>query len=1161
MTRINKLVMHGFKSFANKTELEFGEGFNCVLGPNGSGKSNILDALCFVLGRLSSKSMRAEKAANLVYNGGKEKKPMKQGEVSLYFDNTDKTFPTEDPQVKITRVIKDDGQSVYLINDEKRTRQQILDLMSIARIDPDGHNIILQGDIIGFTEMHPEERRQIIEEISGISVYEDKKLKALKELEKVEERLKEAGIVLAEREAHLRELKKERDQALKFKELEIKIKENKASYLYLQMDQKQQKCKELGEKINAHKEQINKFNSEIAKLKESIQKNKDEIENITKEIEQKSETEQVSLQKEIERLKIKQATDNQRIEHCKVEIEKIDARKEELNKSLNDLNDEIKELNQKKEALLENKDFNSKELKKIEEAIHKFKITNSLEDAASAEKQVDELDKEIEARQSKIEELRKKQHELLRKKDSTEYQIRSIDEQIDKVLELEKGNKEQIDKLKKDKEEFKKSILELNQRLNEDSSFAAKIGEHKERLSKLEENLGRLNTRNASMREHILGNVAVKSILELKRKGVFGTISELGSVKSEYALALEVAAGPRMNSIVVEDDAVAASCIRHLKEKKLGTAVFLPLNKIKPKDVEDDSKNLLGQKGVHGLAVDLIDFDKKFEKAFSHVFGSTLIVDDIETARKLGIGRARMTTLDGDIAEFSGAMQGGFRQKKISGFQEKELIKEISDCETDISALEEEIGLLINKRSENEKLIDSLRQKKAALEGEVIKQEKSLHLDKGDLDASRQKRQLLEKELETASEELSKIEDSITDINKDSTNLRIKKQELKNRLTELRSPSLMAELNAFEEKKNSLKEDAMKIENDIRSITTEINDIKDPEKERIAQILKNHSKEAEDFTEEINDLAKLIESTKKDLEKKDNEAKEFYMKNKEMLGKKVILGDEIQQHENSIEQVREKSKDVEIKMNELSLKSAESHAQFAGLNEEFKQYEGVAINKEKDEATLRDEIAKFERTIIEIGSVNMRALDIYEGIEVEYNVLLNKKSLLAGEKEDVVGMMNEIEGKKKELFMKAFDEVNDKFKTIFSELLSKGEASLELENPDSPFEAGLTVKVKVAGRKFLDIRSLSGGEKTMTALAFIFSIQEYEPHSFYILDEIDAALDKHNSERVSKLIRKYADNAQYIVISHNDAIITEADILYGISKNEHEISQATSLKI
>ena len=239
MTRINRLVCNGFKSFAKHTELIFGEQFNCIIGPNGSGKSNVLDALCFVLGKSSSKSLRAEKASNLIYNGGKLKNPAKQGEVSIYFDNSTHVFPTTDSEVKISRIVKQSGQSVYKINDKTVTRQQILDLLSLAKIDPDGYNIILQGDIVAFVEMPPLERRVLIEDIAGIGIYEEKKHKALLELNKVDERLKEAEIILAERSNYLKELKDERNQALKYKEALDEIKVNKASYIKIQMNTKQ----------------------------------------------------------------------------------------------------------------------------------------------------------------------------------------------------------------------------------------------------------------------------------------------------------------------------------------------------------------------------------------------------------------------------------------------------------------------------------------------------------------------------------------------------------------------------------------------------------------------------------------------------------------------------------------------------------------------------------------------------------------------------------------------------------------------------------------------------------------------------------------------------------------------------------------------------------
>jgi len=906
------MVMHGFKSFAQRTELVFGEGFNCVLGPNGSGKSNILDALCFVLGRLSSKALRAEKAANLVYNGGKTKKPMKQGEVSLFFDNSEKTFPTEDPFVKITRIIKNSGQSVYKINDQKRTRQQILDLMAVARIDPEGYNIILQGDIVKFTAMHPEERRLLIEEISGISVYEEKKQKALRELGKVDERLKEAGIVLAEREAHLKELEKEKNQALKFKELEKKINTNKASYLYIQIESKEKRKNALTEKINSRQAEINKFTEEINGIRELIRKKREEIDNINREIEEKAEKEQVSMQRDIEQLKINLATNNQRIEHCKSEISKIESRKEQLNQSLQELDQEIASLNTRKKEIIDSKTSKLEELNKVEEKINEIKQDNSIEGAADIEKQIDEFDKKIEEKQEEVNTLRKHQQDLLRKKDGVEFQIGNIDDQIKKVLRIEEEHADEIATLKDKKKRFKESITDLNTRLEQDSKFAVSISEEKNKLRKAQEQLAKLEARNVSIKENTYGNLALRKILELKKSGVHGTIAELGTVNKDYSLALEIAAGPRLNSIVVEDDKIAADCIKYLKEKKFGTATFLPLNKLKSRVVQEGVKDLVKKDNVHGLAVDLVDFDKKYEKAFSYVFGSTLVVDNIDTARNLGIGSSRMVTLDGDLAEVSGAMQGGFRQKKRFAFKEKEIISDIEKHKNLIVEVEKVITELLDNRETNEEKISNLREERANLEGDIIKTEKGLHLDSGEIDASKQKKENLKEELKTVKNSIVKIEENIDEINKELTDSKIKKQELKSKVNEIRNPSMMAELNAFEERKTAMKEEIMETDNNIKAINTEIKDLKEPEKERIDQILKNNSKEAEDFNQEIVKLNEFVEAVKQNLEVHEKKAQEFYARNKEMIAKKNQLEDSIEAEDGFIEIERAGSTIVQL---------------------------------------------------------------------------------------------------------------------------------------------------------------------------------------------------------------------------------------------------------
>src|SRR3989344_6057487 len=321
MTTIKKLRLHGFKSFAKLTELDFREDFSTIIGPNGSGKSNLSDAICFVLGRLSAKSMRAEKASNLIYNGGKNNQPAKNAEVTIVFSNDKNEFPMQDKEIKITRIVKQNGQSVYKINDNTVTRQQILDLLASAKIDPDGHNIILQGDIVKFMDMHTEDRREIIEEISGISIYEDKKHKAMLELQKVEEKLKEADIILTERSAHLRELKKEKEKVHIDNEIE---------------------------KENSKK---SKIQEEIDKTKKEIENKRNETKSLNQELISRGGKDQAELHHNLEDVKTELTKNTTRLEFLQNEITKIKNRKETLKSNIQDIDSRINEFETQKKNL------------------------------------------------------------------------------------------------------------------------------------------------------------------------------------------------------------------------------------------------------------------------------------------------------------------------------------------------------------------------------------------------------------------------------------------------------------------------------------------------------------------------------------------------------------------------------------------------------------------------------------------------------------------------------------------------------------------------------------------------------------------------------------------------------------------------------------------
>jgi chromosome segregation protein len=944
MTRVTKLTAQGFKSFAKRTELSFGNGFNCVLGPNGSGKSNIMDALCFVLGKTSAKSMRADKSANLIYNGGKSKKPHSSAEVAIYFDNSNKKFPLDTKEVKVSRVIKQNGQSNYLINDKKMTRQQVVDILSSSSIDPDGHNIILQGDIVHFTNMRPIDRRLLIEEIAGISVFEDKKIKALSELEKVEEKLTEANILLTEREAHLRELKKDRDQAKKYLDLKNKLKDNKATYATLKINEVKVKKEKLEKLIDEQQKKFGTVTKKINEIKDKIDDKKTEIQDINKILDESGEREQLTLREGITNIKTDLVEAKTRTETLQKEIIKIKDRKSQLETNLNKNN------------------------KKIES--------------------------------------------LFRERNQLETDMRKVEKQRSNL-----SNKSA-------------PVTDFNAKVNE---------------------LARLRTNS----QGTFTDPSIERISSIE--GVHGTISELGKTNDKYELALEVCAGGRIKSVVTSDDTTAEKCIRTLKENRLGIVTFLPLNKIKTKSSREGINSLKKLNGVHGLAIDLIKYNQTYHNAFSNIFGNTLIVEDIETARKIGIGRVRMVTLGGDLIESSGAMIGGYRRGTKIGFKR-----------------------------------------------EAINDKKVLHL-----------------------------EQEIDDLRKGTSGIEGEKRDKDARIIEL-----TLELN---------------------SLDNQINMYSD-ENERTKKIQKDQEKDKEEFENEISELNQILKSGTGSLKLTVKKEKEFFDKLKEISRKRNKMTEEINKLEGLTELENEKLRKYDHRANEFSVFKAKHVAEIEGLQKELEEYPDGKIRRGIDKIDLKREIDDFESMVQKLGNINMRALEIYEDLVKEHENLVEKTSKIKSEKSDVLDMIEEIEQKKTDIFMETYNHLNTRFRTIFNTLSTKGEASLAIEDKEVPLNAGIDMTVRIAGNKFLDIRSLSGGEKTLAALAFIFAIQEYNPASFYILDEVDAALDKHNSEKLGVLFKQYSGKAQYIVISHNDAIISEADRIFGISMQEG-VSKITSLKL
>ncbi len=1165
MTRILKMEMKGFKSFANRTEVLFGDNFNCILGPNGSGKSNVLDALCFVLGKAGAKGLRVEKSSNLIYNGGKSKKPAKEGEVSIWFDNSNKEFEAfDDKEIKLTRLIKGTGQGVYKINDVTKTRTQIIDLLSMANIDPDGYNIILQGDIVRLIEMSTTDRRKIVEEIAGINIYEDKKNKALRELNRVEEKLNQADIVLVEREAYLSELKKDRNQALKFKRLEDNKKRNKKTLLTKQLEKDKTQLKSIEENMSNVKSKISKSNEEIDSLRKSISEKEFKIKELNQEVENKGEKEQVKVHKEVENLKVSVNVAKQRLQTISTELEKLKGRQNDLKSSFEELKSKIDSLEKEKVDLTKRIEIRKNDLDNVQNRISEFKKKNNLDASSKVDERINLIDQETDKIAEEIGSLRENQQNLFRDKDRLDMSLESIDDKLAKVAQIKEENKQDLAKLKQHKVEFKSATSDLSKALSQSSEFALQLSNARNKIISKEEERAKLNARKAAMLEQIAGSSAIQSVLELAKKDskIYGTIAELGGAKEDYALALEIAAGNRIRSIVVEDDATAAKCIRFVKDKQLGVISVLPLNKLRTVEIDKNLRNMKTP-GVHGLALDLLDYDPKFDKAFKHVFGNTLVVDSLDVARKIGIGKARMATLSGDITELSGAMQGGYRAKKKAGgaFSQSQIDKQIKTLDKEISDASSVVSLVEQKARDNEELIQRLRNLKAELEGDIIKMEKLLHLDSDESDISNDTKKKIQSDLKEIDKKIDDVTDKIGDKNKYLAKLKIEKQSLRDQIMELRNPAKLAELQSFEEKKSELQTEIIKLEGDKKHAIAQMESVIGPENRKTLEIMKQHDKEVEEFLKEQNQLRKQITSEEKELQQKEKQESAFYKQFKDLFDKRDKLKSEVSKAENKIINHNADIRVNEQKINAYSIDLARLRAEVAGLEEELKHYPDIEIYTNKSEESMKRELSQFEKMAEEIGAVNMRALEIYDKVEEEYHKLIDKKDTLSKERTEVLAMINQIDGKKKELFLKTFYSLDENFKKFFEKLIVKGDASLVIENEEDPFEAGLEIKVRLTGKRFLDIRSLSGGEKTLAALAFLFAVQEYEPASFYVLDEVDAALDKKNAEKLAKLIRSYCDRAQYVVISHNDGVIAEADKLYGISMNEHGMSKVTTLKL
>jgi len=1172
--------MENFKSFGQKLSVPFFPGFTAITGPNGSGKSNIADAILFVLGPKSSKVVRAGRLTDLIFNGGKKhKNPAKYCKVSLVFDNKERKMPIDSDEVILTRMIKSaplkndpsNYYSKFYINEKSATFSDFVNVLNHARMSGDGYNIVKQGDITGFIERGGVERRKLIDDIAGISNFDSDIKKAETEKTEVDSNLERINIILNEINTQIRQLKNDRDSAYRYKELKDQLYETKAKIALKKKQDVETQITEIQKQIESYEVEKTKLNEKSNELKEEYAEDKKKLEEIEAQIADVGGDEVKEIKEKIDSIRSEEIKIEERVNYSNDEIQNLQNEQIELRTNLENLQKELDDNNSQKEKLEE-------EVQKKQEILKEkdIELTGLKENIAQSDDKSMDLAHELTKMREEYNQKNTEIHELKLKQDRLNENVDKLNLQIAELEETKNTYEFELKDIEWQSEESKKEGKEKNKKTQiiEKNLFDYKKKEAKlaEQLTDIDNAIRNLEREKAKLQaefdamQSVSGqyNRAVHEVLKARNEkileGVHGTIAELAKVDEKYKTALEIAAGSRMQSIIVDDDEVAAKAIKFLQKQNLGRATFLPLNKMvtgKPRGQALMAKN---DSNAHGFAIDLVKFKPEYRGAFWYVFGDTLVVDSLDDARRL-MGGVRLVDLQGSLIEATGAMIGGSISKA-----------QLSFSKTDRTRLDEITNVLNTAIENQEKLIEEL----ASIRKEIVKIEDSLGeiRSKGtsdiqikDLDVRRKefsgKLEILNKELveknnekkeliKEAEELIIKIDEYILRINE----LDKIKEEKGKLLLKGTKKELAQKARSLEEEFSKLQEETLISNSDKEALTKKIQ-LLNERKEELEKNVENKEKQINEFKENIKELKEKRSGFKNELnalmkieEKMTGKIKEFTQKRDGIYRKTVTIENELDKINTRVESYYDLISRAKYRIPTLDDAINE-------LDQELKLYNVTLKTDEKlaNVESLKDSMKVIEESMRELEPVNMRALEEYEHQSERKNKLDEDIKHLKEQKKNLIKLVDKITEKKKERFFEVFDAVNKNFKEVYAQLSEGGEAELQLENPDAIFENGMTIKARPRGKKVLLLNALSGGEKSIASLAFIFAIQHYDPSPFYVLDEVDMFLDGINAETVSRMVKQKALDSQFIMVSLRKVALKEANHVYGVTMRDTGISE------
>lgn len=1176
---LRTLEMQGFKSFPDKTELTFGKGITAVVGPNGSGKSNISDAVRWVLGETSTKSLRGSKMEDVIFGGTSSRKPLGFAQVVLTLDNSDGSLKDKGDVVTVARRYYRSGESEYKIDGEQVRRRDVHELFMDTGLGADGYSMVGQGKIDSIISAKNEDRRELFEEAAGISRFRHKRRDAERRLEQAQENLIRLLDILGELESRVGPLKAQSEKAKKYLELAGEKKELEIGVWLNKINRFTNDLREQEHKIEAAEASYDICNSEILKLEEEIAKVTQSIADANIKIEEMRlsavEFDENALHKEneINVLNAQITHNNDMVNRLKGDISESD----NMGKSFDEQIAEKQAFITENEAALELK---RAELQSVMGELESVRLS----DEENAKKSV-ELSRLLSELTVKLSDCKVKASRAITSIEEIKSRMGTVDDSIsacDKELEIAASQRaeseENISFIKERIAEYENSMEGYSLKVKSKNERAEKLRDELERLSRsVEEKRSRakmLSDLEKSM-EGFSG--AVKTVMKQSQanalSGIHGTLSQLISVNNEYSVAIEVALGAAMQNIVTGTETDAKRAILFLKQNNQGRATFLPISAIKPRTMEE--KDIDDNFGFIALGSDLVDCDAQYKDIVSNLLGRVMIVEDIDCA--IGIAkryknRYKIVTLDGQVMNPGGSMTGGSRNKgagilsranlieelnaeadKLSAEQEKaaadykSAVEELNKATADLQGADADLRNakeeLIRAEGDDRIIADKIKsiddQKRAMLTEKENADGRILLFTEAENRANAEAAEI-QGEIDKNEAQLNSITAGATELTEQRERVRAKSEEINLALVTIAKDTEAAHRTIEEIRlRQSTQSDR------VRSIYDEIAQLEEQNKNLLASIETAKSEVAaqREKSASTNESVKALIDVRNELEKSINEMnsaeKEKTSEREKLSSEKVRL--------------EERRNNMKREFDELS-------------NLLFEQYELTKAQAEEmnividDMAEANRRLNEIKASIRKLGTINVGAIEEYAEVSERYEFLKEQISDVEGARAELQSIIADLTASMSEKFLTQFKRINEQFKISFSDFFGGGRGELILENPDDCLECPIEIKIQPPGKSVQNINLFSGGEKSLAAMALLFSVLKVTPSPFCIYDEVEAALDDVNVERFAKYMRKMTDKTQFISITHRRGTMEEADVLYGVTMQEKGVSKLLELQ-